>query len=193
MNTVAYLQKQFANMNTALHGLANDLTEEEWVARPAPGQNLLGFTAWHLPRTQDMFVQTWVRGEAEVVHSERWNNWQSLKRLGIGAGISLEEADYVAHFVSKAEVLAYADEVQQTISDWLGTCQEDDFDRLIDFQQRLAAFPEYQTPGFIKDVKHLFDRPVWDILMRPCTAHIYRHQGELEDMKRTVRMAQPVR
>jgi hypothetical protein len=187
MDTIAYLQKQFANLNNGLHGLANDLTGEEWVARPVPGQNLLGFLVWHLPRTQDMFVQTWIRGEVEVAHSAHWDSWKPLKGFGIGAGVTLAEADRIAHTVSKTEALTYADEVYQTISDWLGSCRETNLEVDLDYHQRLAAFPEYQTPGFIKEVKHLFNRPVWDLLMRPCTAHIYRHQGEIETVKEMLR------
>ncbi|MBN9389083.1 MAG: DinB family protein [Chloroflexi bacterium] len=187
MDTIAYLQKQFANLNNGLHGLANDLTADEWMARPIPGQNLIGFLAWHLPRTQDMFVQTWIRGETEVAHTDRWQGWKPLKEFGIGAGVTLEEADAIAHTVSKAEVLEYADEVYQTISDWLGECGKDALEQCFDYHQRLAVFPEYQTPGFTREVKHLFNRPVWDILMRPCTTHIYRHQGEIEVVKEMLR------
>jgi hypothetical protein len=187
MNAISYLQKQFTNLNAGLHGIANDLNDAEWVTRPAPGQNLIGFMVWHLPRSQDMFIQTWIRGEAEVARSERWNSWVPLKRLGIGAGISLEEADYIAHSVNKTEVLEYADEVHQTISGWLGGCREGDLDQLLDPRQRLAAFPEYQTAGFAREVVHLFNQPVWNLLLRPCTAHIYRHLGELDVMKEMMR------
>lgn len=190
MNTITYLQKQLANLNNGLHGITKDLTAEEWVTRPGPGQNLIGFMVWHLPRSQDMFVQTWIRGEAEIAHSGRWNDWLPLKRLGIGAGISLEEADQIAYSVNKTEVLKYADEVHQTISDWLGDCRETDLDQHFDFRQRIAAFPEYQTAGFEREVVHLFNQPVWDLLMRPCTAHIYKHQGELEVVKKMMRTDQ---
>jgi hypothetical protein len=51
MNTTTYLQKQFANINAVFHGIADDLTDEEWVRRPAPGQNMIGYMVWHMPRT----------------------------------------------------------------------------------------------------------------------------------------------
>jgi hypothetical protein len=66
MNTVTYLQEQFTNLNAVLHGIAGDLTAEEWLTRPAPGQNLIGYTVWHMPRTQDHFLQTWIRGQTEA-------------------------------------------------------------------------------------------------------------------------------
>ncbi len=84
MNAATYLQKTIGNINTVFHSIAGDLTDEEWLARPAPGQNLIGFAVWHLPRTQDIHVQTWIRGIPEVVHGDRWAHWRSLKPLGGG-------------------------------------------------------------------------------------------------------------
>lgn len=187
MNTTSYLHKQFANLNAVFHGIADDLTDEEWVTRPAPGQNLIGYTVWHMPRTQDTFVQTWIRGIAEVAHRGRWTLWQPLQRLGIGVGISLEEADNIARSVKKTDVLEYADEVHQTVSAWLEASRDSDLDQILDTRQRLSAFPEYQTPGFVEEVTSLYDQPVWGLLMRPCMGHIHRHLGELEVVKNILR------
>ena len=66
MNSFTYLRKQFNNLNAVLHGIAGDLTAEEWLTRPAPGQNLIGHTVWQRPRTQDHFLQNWIRGQTEA-------------------------------------------------------------------------------------------------------------------------------
>ena len=187
MNTIKFLQRQFANLNSVYHGIADDLTDDEWITRPAPGQNMLGYNVWHMPRTQDTFVQTWIRGIAEVAHRERWADWRPLRRFGVGIGISLDEADEIARSVRRADVLEYADTVYQEVSTWLGTSSESDLDQLPDAQQRLSAFPEYQTPGFIEEVANLYDEPVWALLMRPCIGHIHRHLGELEVVKTILR------
>jgi hypothetical protein len=187
MNITTYLQKQFANINAVFHSIADDLTDEEWLERPAPGQNVLGYTVWHIPRTQDTFVQTWIRGLAEVVQDDRWTHWQPLKRLGVGIGISLDEANEIARSVTRTDVLEYADTVHQAVFAWLGESSESDLDQIFDTQQRLSAFPEYQTPGFIEEVGSLYNQPVWVLLMRPCIGHIHRHLGELEVVKNILR------
>ena len=187
MNVNTYLQKQFANLNAVFHSVVDDLTEEEWVARSAPGQNMIGYTVWHMARAQDTFVQTWIRGRAEVVHSDRWAQWHRLKRFGIGVGISLDEADEIARGVMRTDVLEYADAVHQAVSEWLGESSENDLDQVPDVRQRLSAFPEYQTTGFIEEVTHLFDQPAGILLMRPCMGHIHRHLGELELVKTILR------
>jgi len=189
MNSPAYLQKQFANFNAVLHGIAGDLTDEEWVARPGPGQNMLGYSVWHIPRTQDNFLQAWIRGQDEIVRGERWAHWDHLKPLGIGVGIRLEEADSIAHSVNLADVMAYADEVHQTITTWLAEISEDVLDSIPDARAHLAAFPEYQTPGYREEVHNLYDLPVWGLLIRPCMGHVHRHLGEVDIIKDVLRKA----
>jgi hypothetical protein len=187
MHITSHLQKHFANLNGVFHSIADDLTDEEWIARPAPGQNKIGYSVWHLPRTQDNFLQTWIRGQAEIVRSDRWAHWQRLKPLGIGVGITLEESDEIAHTVQRADALAYADEVHQAMLAWLAEISEADLDQVPDARGRLAAFPEYQTPGYLEEVGNLFDMPVWGLLMRPCMGHAHRHLGELETLKDMLR------
>jgi len=187
MNTTTYLQRQLANINNIFHSIADDLTEEEWTSRPALGQNLIGYTVWHIPRTQDTFVQTWIRGVPEVAHGERWAQWQSLKHLGIGVGVSLDEADEIARSVRRNDVFEYGDAVHQEISAWLETIDESDLDQAKDTRQRLSSFPEYQTDTFLDEVSNLIDQPAWTLLMRPCIGHIHRHLGELEIVKDIMR------
>ena len=187
MNTTVYLQKQFANLNAVFHGIVNDVTDDEWVARPTPNLNPVGCTVWHLPRTQDTFVQTWIRGTEEVAHRDRWAVWRPLQHLGVGVGISSEDADHIARSVKKTDVLEYADEVHQTVSAWLGAISDSDLDQTLDMRQHLAGFPEYQTPGFVEEIANLYDQPVWALLLRPCMGHIHRHLGELEVVKTILR------
>jgi hypothetical protein len=187
VKTTTYLQNQFANINAVFHGIADDLTDEEWITRPGQGQNMTGYTAWHIPRTQDTIVQTWIRGTAEIVWSDRWTSWRPLRRLGIGAGITQEEADEIARRVRRTDVLDYADAVHQAIFAWLGGSSDRDLDQILDTRQRLLAYPEYQTPGFIEEAADLYDQPIWALLMRPCIGHIHRHLGELEVLKSILR------
>ena len=192
MNIITYLQKQFSNLNKTLQNFVGDLTEEEWVTRPGPGQNMLGYTVWHMPRAQDHFIQAWIRGQAEIVRGERWSHWAHLNPLGIGVGITLEESDKITRTVQLLDVLAYADDVHQTILAWLAEIDESILDQAPDARGHLAAFPEYQTPGYLKEVNNLFGLPVWSLLIRPSMGHIHRHLGEVEITKDILRKAKAV-
>ena len=123
----------------------------------------------------------------EVAHGERWAHWQPLKHLGIGVGISLDEADDIARTVKRTDAYEYADAVHQEISAWLEKIDEGELDQVNDTKQRLASYPEYQTHEFLEDVRNLIDQPAWTLLMRPCIGHIHRHLGELEIVKTILR------
>ena len=163
MNAITYLQKQLASINAVFYGIADDLTDQEWLARLASGQNMIGYTVWHIPRTQDAHIQTWIRGIPEVVHGDRWAHWQQLKRLGYGVGILLADADEIACSVHRADVMEYADAVHQESSVWLQELNEGDLDHLPNIPQHLSSYPEYQTPGFIEEARGLFDQPIFYI------------------------------
>ncbi len=132
-------------------------------------------------------MQTWIRGVAEVAYRDRWCHWRSLRRHGSGIGISLGDADEIARSARPIDVLEYADAVHQEIVAWLGERSESDLDQILDIRQRLAAFPEYQTPGFVEEIANLYDQPIWSLLMRPCIGHVHGHLGELEVVKHILR------
>lgn len=188
MNAIPLWGKLLDNLNANLHRIVGDLTADEWLARPVAGQNMLGYTAWHMPRTQDSHIQTWVRGIPEVAHGMRWARWHSLiKRCGNGVGISLDEADEIARNTHSVDVLEYADAVHREILAWLKALSADDLDRTPNYKLHLARYPEYQTPGFLKESSDLLDQPIWGQLIRPCLGHIHRHLGEIEMAKKLLR------
>jgi hypothetical protein len=190
MRSTKLLEKILSNVHAMLHYAADDLTEQEWGTRIAPGQNMLGYIVWHSPRVQDNIIQIWIRGRPELAHSERWGHWEAFRHLGCGVGISLAEADEIALGVEKADVLAYADAVHQETRAWLQELSDDDLDRVPEAQINLSSYAEYQTPGFHEDTDSLLGQPIWGLLMRPCIGHVHRHIGELMTAKDVIRASQ---
>ncbi len=187
MNSITLLENILTNIHNTLHSVVDDLTEQEWKARPAPDQNIIGFTIWHLPRIQDNIIQTWIRGMPELVHGERWVHWQQFESLGSGVGITCEEADEIAFGVQKVDVLAYADAVQQEILTWLLELSDNDLDQTPNAKENLSSHAEYQTLGYHKEADGLLGQPIWVMLMQPCIAHVHQHLGELMLVKEILR------
>ena len=187
MDAITLFEKLLSDIHTVLHSAVDDLTEQEWKIRPAPGQNMIGFTVWHIPRIQDNIIQTWIRDMPELVHGGRWAHWQQLKHLGSGPGISLEEADEIAFTVQKGDVLTYADEVHIEILAWLLELSDDDLDRIPDAEKYLSPYSEYQTPGYHEEADSLLGQPIWGLLMYPCIRHVQQHLGELMLVKEILR------
>jgi hypothetical protein len=177
MNAVALLAAQWTTLNAALHAVADDLRPGEWTFRPAPGENLLGFTLWHVPACLDWTVQTWVRNAPEVRDREAWNRWAGFERLGLAFGISLAEADAVARAVSVDGVLAYADAVLDESVRWLSTVTETDLDRVPDNRGHLARRPAYRTPAYEAEVRTMWSQTLAEVLALDI-GHGRTHLGE---------------
>lgn len=192
MRAIDLVIRQLDGVHGLYHEIADDLTDREWTARVFPGSSRLGFTLWHLPRTQDWAVQTLLRGAPEVIADARWQGRGPLQTPGMGAGFTPEEADELAHGLDRADVLDYADAVHQSCAAWLRTLTDDDLDTITDMPGRQTAYPEYQRPEFLAEVQHLIAVPTWRILLGPCIGHVRSHLGELEVIKQALRTSAEV-
>lgn len=187
MHAISLIQAQLNGIHQFFHACADDITETEWTACVLPKTNLLGFTCWHLVRTQDWAVQTAIRGIPEVSADERWGGWSGLALTGIGAGIPLEQANEIARRISRPDVLAYADAVHSIIQSWLSRLSDDDLDTVPDMVAHMAAYPAYQHPGFQAEIADLHGLPTWRLLSGPCSGHLREHLGELNLLKQILR------
>ena len=187
MRATTLIQAQLNGVHQLFHACADDLTEAEWTTCALPRTNLLGFTLWHVARTRDWAVQTAIRGVPEVITSERWASWSGLAMAGIGAGITLEQANEVGRSISRADGLAYADTVHSTIQSWLSTLSDDDLDTVPDMEAHMASYTAYQHPGFRAEIADLLGQPIWRLLIGPCSGHLREHLGELDVLKQVMR------
>ena len=178
MNAIALVEAQWTRVNSALHSLAPDLTPEQWTFRISPGQNLLGFTLWHIPACQDWTVQTWVRNIPEVREREPWTQTIGLDRLGLAFGISLEAADAIARGVTAGDMLAYADAVLAENRSWLYTLRDADLDRVPDNRAHLTRHPAYQTG-------HILRRGRGNVEGHPRGRHLHGHRARARPPRRS--------
>jgi hypothetical protein len=135
MNAIAYLTMQAQGLPAAVRRRIDDLTEEQFVWRPTPRSNHVGFIAWHCLRACDMQLGR-VRGV--TADHEVWQNSGFRERtgydprglgtrgLGIGTGFSLAMVDAVP--VTKELVTTYADAVSAAYIAQLSTMQDGDLD-----------------------------------------------------------------
>jgi hypothetical protein len=163
-----------------------DLSPGEWTFRVAPGQNLLGFTLWHIAASQDWTVQTWVRNLPEVRDREPWTRSVGHDRLGLAFGITLAEADAIARTVSAADVLAYADAVLGEALEWLATVVSSDLDLVPDNRAHLARRPVYRTADYLGEVESMWSRTLADVLTLDI-GHGRGHLGEARLIKELAR------
>ena len=187
MQTTTLILAQLNGVHQLFHACADDLTETEWTTCALPGTNLPGFTLWHMVRGRDWAVQTAIRGVPEMIAGERWAIWSGLATAGIGAGITLKQANEVGRSVSRDDVLIYANTVHAVIQSWLSSLSDDDLDTVPDMEAHMSSYPAYQHPGFRVEIADLLGQPIWKLLIGPCSGHMREHLGELDILMQVIR------
>jgi hypothetical protein len=184
MQTPELLLRQCASVNTLFHAVADDLSNEEWTTRILPDTNLPGFDLWHVARTQDWALHTLVLGVPEVISDPQWAGKEALTTPGIGVGMTRQEADRLAHEVTKADVSLYANTVHARLLAWLSTIDELVLDGTPNILAHYQAHPEYLTPAMQAEVPWTAEHPsVWRCLM-PGLGHVRDHLAEVGLLKR---------
>ena len=190
MDAIALLMSLWTTVNRTLHAVAHDLSPDEWTFRVAPGQNLTGFTLWHIPACQDWTVQTWIRNVPEVRDRDAWTHRTGFDRLGLPFGISLAGADAIARAVSVDDMLAYADAVLAENVGWLGTMSERDLDRVPDNRAHLARRPAYRTAEYLAEVQGMWNQALVEVIALDI-GHGRAHLGEASLLKELARQSLP--
>ncbi len=189
MRSTDLIRQQLSGVHNIFRTVTSDLTEEEWTLHALPETNVIGFTLWHLPRVQDWAVQTAIRGVPEVIRDAQWKRLGDPDIVGIGIGMTPDEADTVARSVSRADVCAYADAVHDEVLAWLDTLDDNDLDAIPDFAAHHTAYPIYQRPELRAEIADLIGAPAWRYLTGPCIGHWRGHFGELEILTQVMRSA----
>lgn len=136
---------------------------------------MLAFDLWHVARTQDWALQTFVRGAPELIDEPRWQGRGRLTTHGIGVGWSEEQADEFARNLKLASVLEYADAVHQSILMWLQSIPDEELSQEPDVATQLKRYPVYLEPAMREEVPWMFQRPqVWRCLS-PALLHTRDH------------------
>lgn len=193
MRATELLTQQFKSVNAMFHDIAGDLTDEEWTTRFLPGTNLPGFDLWHVARAQDWAVQTLTRGVAEVSTTPDWAHRGAIATIGIGVGMTVEEADDLASHVRKAEVLSYTDAITQEILVWLATFDDDLLDLSPDITEHYSVHPEYRTPAMMEETPWVATNPPRWRCLAPAIGHARDHLAEIDLGKRLFRQGVTLR
>jgi hypothetical protein len=183
MQATKLLRTELEWLNMGFHSLIDDMTDEEWTARPIPGLNLPGYILWHVARTPDYIVQTGLRHVPEVITQERWAACGALTTPGFGFLETLEGADAIARGVKREDVSTYADAVLTEVLAWLDTLTDDDLDIVPHWHAYLSEYPQYNVP----EIMELPEDPIWDYLLGTCGFHVRGHMAEVAIIKQEVR------
>jgi len=122
MRATELLAKQHQIVHARIAGLQS-FSNKEWMARPGPGRNRIGFTAWHMVATRDWTIRAILQGERPIGWDSPFDG-TAVARCAIPFGMPLEEADAIAESVSPADVAAYSEAVTGEILRWLARTED---------------------------------------------------------------------
>jgi hypothetical protein len=128
METIGYIQKQFASVKRQFDGVMQDTTEEQinWV--PQGTANSIGVTLVHLASTLDNAFQTVLQGKPRLWESQGWG-----EKLGLlGPPGRVHGWDEVKSKPLALEpVLGYAAAVFKQVDECLAGLDPAELDRLV--------------------------------------------------------------
>jgi hypothetical protein len=182
MRATTLLRQQTAQLDQRLRDGIVDVSDAEWRTRAAPNTNLIGFIYWHVARVQDVFVQTLIRGEPELITREPWARMSGLSaggNDGVGTGISLAQADAIALATTRDSLQSYSAAVFAMTCDWLETLTDDELDHRPDCRAKIAAIPAYQTSYWHQIAQAFAAKSIAEILGYYCIGHPYQHLAEI--------------
>jgi hypothetical protein len=178
MELSTYIVRQMEGVRSLLGALLADISPAEWITAPAPGQNPIGFTAWHVPSIQDWALHTWMQDLVPVRSRPEWRG-RGMMQSFLPIGMSVETACEVSFATDPASVLAYADVVLEAARDFLAALPPATFDELPPNRLHLAD-DRYHAPGYLAEIEDMYEQPYWRIFAGACTGHCRGHLGELE-------------
>jgi hypothetical protein len=182
MNGTGVIRSQFEVVHSIFQSQMRSLEPHEWTARTRADGNLIGFEFWHMAATQDWVVQVVLRGLPEVRQSVRWRDHSGVNPPVPPFGMSLEQADQIAHAASAQDIAAYEQDVYSVNLAWLTSIDDPELDRVPDL--RANALERYLQERVTEHyVTELADQMSWSVcrfLTSPAIGHLRGHFGEID-------------
>ena len=186
MNGTAVIQMLLNGSFNMLQERLGAMTDEEWGQRALPGTSKLGFILWHCARIIDWTVHCAFQGVPEVADRAEWRE-RFAPEACYGAGIPDALADRVVDSTSRTDVALYLGEVKIEVGEWFARQNDQTLDAVPPMKANQAGRPGYLDPSVWAEVADLNGLPTWQILARPCGAHIRRHMGEYDVLLQALR------
>ncbi len=181
MNATDVIANQVKLIHGRLSGIAS-ATTEEWLARPLPGENRVGFMAWHMVATRDWLAQTMLKGVRPIGWDAPFAS-TGVASCEIPFGMSLEEADAIAEATNPADVVAYSAAVTKELLGWLDSA--DDAQLAVPSATAATHWDlsrRYADPGYKEEMarEDMAKWPVWQLFSRPALLHCANHLTEID-------------
>jgi len=130
MELKEYIKSTLDDSKKRTTKVLDTLSQNEMIWRPASGCNPMGLILFHIIKSEDMFVQSVLRGKSQIWESEKWYKKLNMAKDEAGNGYTVEE---VNSFIvpDMNGLLAYYHDVRIKTIDYLDNLTLDAFDRKV--------------------------------------------------------------
>lgn len=149
------------------------------TVRPTPTDNSIAWVLWHIARSEDLAVNTIIRGIPQVLARDGWAEKIGINDFRVGTGLSDHEVEDFGKQVDVDALEAYWEEVGACTDRWLQRVSLDALDQVPDLDARLAVAPEIVPPEASWLREFWRDRSVGFFLRFTAIGHAYVHGGEM--------------
>lgn len=165
------------------NSIRNIFTPEQLKERIDGRGNSIAWLMWHLARTEDVVVQTLIRGVPQIFTDGDWSERLGVDATHIGTGLGDDE---VGEF-SKAINIEAADEYWQTVARasfaWLKSITPADLEAVPGIEQRLESVPPILAGGASQGVIGFWNgRTTGFLFSGPVISHGYIHIGQMQEI-----------
>ena len=179
MNSIELLKNQVQGIHGLLVSTLQNVTEDEWLSRVAPGDNRVGFLAWHIPAVRDWAVHAMIGGTEPLGWKAPWRH-TGVDLCPIPFGMPPSEADLIAENTKPAGVIAYSEAVSAAVVSWLGALNEGDLDQAPGNRSHLSLSPRFADAEYQAVLDGgMWGYKTWQLLAGACVSHCRGHLGEL--------------
>ena len=161
MTLTQFIEDSFAKEHEFLMDAVHDLTHQELVFRAGPEANNINWLLWHMFRVEAMWIQFFIKKEAEIWERDGWNEKFGLPTRDNGFEHTPEQ---VANFptLDLKELLAYGESLRAVTLEYLRSLSPEDFEMV----------PRERRPEM--SVGQIF---------RQIVGEFYQHQGHISYVK----------
>lgn len=96
MDQIQIIKHGYTGFHDNLIPLMLQTEDPDLPERVTPTINPIIWMAWHILRTEDMFLNTVIFDQKQVFHKDNWMARLNINTNYIGTGISPEEADQIS-------------------------------------------------------------------------------------------------
>lgn len=151
--------------------------------RPGRNTNSIAWVVWHLARLEDLVVNTFARGEAQVLTSGDWMSKVGLDEARIGNSMGDDEISEFGEAIDPQGLLDYWEAVCAATDAWVSSLDPSSLDQVPDVRANVAAAPD-GAPGAEEVYIRGHEKASIGYLIKwPFTLHGYIHLGEMFTLK----------